>query len=199
MASPVGSSGPHHVRAVTDLYPPVPGGVGSTPTTLQSARPKEPAPEEKGYVERAVHALRDWIVWLFNIMFGCFKKEVPPEPPKLPEPAPTPAPPPKLPEPTPPPAPPPPPKAQEPPPQPEPAPAPKFETMGAAALWVSFNQIFSNDESKDFIYVQIGKTYKARNWTWSHAQLGKWMVEQNPQLLIPFLQDVVDRMQRAKS
>jgi hypothetical protein len=71
--------------------------------------------------------------------------------------------------------------------------------MGPAALWLSFDQIFTNDESKDRIYAQIGKTYTGKNWTWSHASLGKWMAEANPALLIPFLRDVVQHMQRAKS
>lgn len=82
MAHPVGNQPPivPPQQPGEPIRPPVPGGNGAAPTTLQPQ-----APEEIGYVATAVIFIKNWIVKLFSWICCCFKKED--EPPVPAEPA----------------------------------------------------------------------------------------------------------------
>lgn len=58
---------------------PAPRGVGAAPSSIT------PPPVEKGYIERAVLAIRDLIVWIFSkLCFCCFKNPSAAAPPTAP-------------------------------------------------------------------------------------------------------------------
>src|SRR5437868_4664660 len=90
MANPVNQPPqyiPNPLQPANPVRGPVPGGLGDAPTQLQSN--KEEKKEEKGYIERAVHALRDFVVavfdWLYKKLCCCFVKKEP-VPPAAPQP-----------------------------------------------------------------------------------------------------------------
>jgi len=63
--------------------PPIPKGIGSAPTVLESApeNPKAAKPLEPGVFETMVVAIKDFIIFLFKSLWNCLfrKTETPPK------------------------------------------------------------------------------------------------------------------------
>lgn len=146
-----------------------PQGVGSAPTTLQSAEEQnsEPPPQ-KGYVERFVLFIRDWVVWLFSkIFFCCNKSESPAQQgPQNDQTAPGQA----------------------------PIPDPEFHVSDAVRsdieLLNAFHRLRRGDGDENVaqtrIYQLIGREERARRWLptlKSNKTLGREAVQRDPQVL----------------
>ncbi len=191
-------SGAQAPQPPAQIKAPAPGGVGAAPTQMQPATQDQPPPKQQGYIQRAVLAIRDFIVWLFERIFFCFKKkETPPAETKLASDPTTPV------------------QPQPPahllhPPLPPAVPPPQQRLDKARcqailtqweALWAnlatsswqidrSFEQAFTDDE-KASIYKRIGievyKTYNHKSFK-SYVTIGQESVQQNLNLIRDILQ-----------
>lgn len=148
--------------------PQVQQGVGVAPTTMQPAV-NEPTPsqepKQRGYVYRAIIAIRDWIVWFFSKLFCCKQEE--PVPSTAPQSSPTPS---QVPQQT--------------------APSEAYRISEGLRSDMDLLDAFGKltEATQKRIYYLIGKE---NSWGWSlrsYETRGKNAVEQNPQLLKNYLE-----------
>lgn len=158
-------SGPVQSRA--------PGGVGSAPTTMQGQ-----PPAEKGYFDRLANAIKDFIVWLFSMIFSCCKKaETPPA------------------------------EAQQQQTQGPDLKAQHQETLNrlkntlrSEEFLRCFNSYYPSDAEKAPIYLRLGQAVPTTGWFAESPetiiQRGRGMVEREPSLIIPHLIQKLETLTR---
>lgn len=163
MSAPVNPN-PHVVggaqpaQAAQPAHGPAPAGVAAAPTTLQSAGAP---PAEKGYIERAILAIKDFFVSLFEKIFFCFKKE---ETRPAPE------------------------TVINPQDQERQRQILRFPQLHDHQIIAEFNKLFKDEGTRKFVFEAIGRSAPGFQRPWqSYATIGQNMVNQNPKLLLPYL------------
>lgn len=174
--SPLLFQEPPSVPPPQPLQRQAPHGLGSVPDRLDRPRIKE-----KGYIERGVLAIRDWVIYFFQCLCGCFfkQKERPPSPPFIPA-AQTQPPPPPLPA-----------IQRQPEPQPAlpPAPRPLNALAGLRTneqILTAFERRYLSDKDRKRIYAEIGASAPRGGFQRmkSDETVGREMVQKDPRLLL---------------